>query len=88
MLVLTRKTNESIMIGDEIKITVVEIRGDQVKLGITAPKRISVHREEIFLAIQKENIKAAASQIGLGELEQIWQNKNQDKPEEKKDNRK
>jgi carbon storage regulator len=88
MLVLTRKTNESIMIGDEIKITVVEIRGDQVKLGITAPKRISVHREEIFLAIQKENIKAAASQIGLGELEQIWQNKNQDKPEEKKDNEK
>ncbi len=66
----------------------VEIRGDQVKLGITAPKRISVHREEIFLAIQKENIKAAASQIGLGELEQIWQNKNQDKPEEKKDNEK
>ena len=88
MLVLTRKTNESIMIGDEIKITVVEIRGDQVKLGITAPKRISVHREEIFLAIQKENIKAAASQIGLGELEQIWQNKNQDKPEEKKENEK
>ena len=49
MLVLTRKTNESITIGDEIKVTVVEVRGDQVKLGITAPKRISVHREEIFL---------------------------------------
>ena len=84
MLVLTRKTNESIMIGDEIKVTVVEVRGDQVKLGITAPKQISVHREEIFLAIQKENIKAAASQIGLGELEQIWKNKQQ----EKKDNEK
>mgnify|MGYP001086269756 CR=1 FL=1 len=84
MLVLTRKTNESIMIGDEIKVTVVEVRGDQVKLGITAPKQISVHREEIFLVIQKENIKAAASQIGLGELEQIWKNKQQ----EKKDNEK
>ena len=61
MLVLTRKTNESIMIGDEIKVTVVEVRGDQVKLGITAPKQISVHREEIYLAIRKENIQAAAS---------------------------
>ncbi|NLY89964.1 MAG: carbon storage regulator CsrA [Firmicutes bacterium] len=81
MLVLTRKTNESIMIGDEIKVTVVEVRGDQVKLGITAPKRISVHREEIFRAIQKENIQAAASQIGLGELERIWKNKKQEKNE-------
>lgn len=81
MLVLTRKTNESIMIGDEVKITVVEVRGDQVKLGITAPKRISVHREEIFLEIRKENIKAAASQIGLGELGQIWKSKR--KTEEK-----
>ncbi|NLW09742.1 MAG: carbon storage regulator CsrA [Firmicutes bacterium] len=78
MLVLTRKTNESIMIGDEIKVTVVEVRGDQVKLGITAPKRISVHREEVYLAIQKENIKAAASRIGLGELEQIWKSKKQE----------
>ena len=75
MLVLTRKTNESIMIGDEIKVTVVEVRGDQVKLGITAPKQISVHREEIYLAIRKENIQAAASQIGLGELEQIWKSR-------------
>ena len=78
MLVLTRKTNESIMIGDEIKVTVVEVRGDQVKLGITAPKRISVHREEVYLAIQKENIKAAASRIGLGELEQIRKSKKQE----------
>ena len=79
MLVLTRKTNESIMIGDEIKVTVVEVRGDQVKLGITAPKQISVHREEIYLAIRKENIQAAASQIGLGELEQIWKSRQQEK---------
>lgn len=84
MLVLTRKTNESIIIGDEIKVTVVEVRGDQVKLGITAPKRISVHREEIYLAIQKENIKAAASQIGLGELEQIWKSKRQEKENNEK----
>ena len=84
MLVLTRKTNESIMIGDEIKVTVVEVRGDQVKLGITAPKQISVHREEIFLVIQKENIKAAASQIGLGELEQIWKSRQQEKKNNEK----
>ena len=45
MLVLTRKLNESIIIGDEIKVTVVEVKGEQVKLGISAPKRISVHRK-------------------------------------------
>jgi carbon storage regulator len=84
MLVLTRKTNESIMIGDEIKVTVVEVRGDQVKLGITAPKQISVHREEIYLAIRKENIQAAASQIGLGELEQIWKSRQQEKKNNEK----
>jgi len=75
MLVLTRKVNESIMIGDDVKITVVEVRGDQVKLGITAPKQIAVHREEIFLEIQKENIKAAESKIHLNELDKIWKDR-------------
>ncbi|MGE5557369.1 MAG: carbon storage regulator CsrA [Bacillota bacterium] len=59
MLVLTRKLNESIIIGDDIKITVVEVKGDQVKVGITAPREISVHREEIYLEIQRENRGAA-----------------------------
>jgi carbon storage regulator len=54
MLVLTRKLNESIMIGHEVKITVVDVRGDQVKLGISAPRQIAVHREEVYLEIQRE----------------------------------
>lgn len=59
MLVLTRKLDESIMIGDDIKITVVGVRGDQVKLGIEAPRHIPVHREEIYREIQEENRRAA-----------------------------
>lgn len=75
MLVLTRKLNESIIIGDEIKITVVEVKGEQVKLGISAPKRISVHREEVYLEIKKENKAAADTKIGIKELNDIWATK-------------
>jgi len=75
MLVLTRKLNESIIIGDEIKITVVEVKGEQVKLGISAPKRISVHREEVYLEIKKENKQAAETRIGINELNEIWTEK-------------
>lgn len=59
MLVLTRKRDESIIIGDEIRVTVVDVRGDQVKLGIDAPRSIPVHREEIYKEIQEENRRAA-----------------------------
>ncbi len=59
MLALTRKKGSSIMIGNDIEITVLGIQGEQVKLGIVAPKNISVHRKEIFLQIQKENAEAA-----------------------------
>jgi carbon storage regulator len=59
VLVLTRRTNQSIKIGDDIEITVIEVRGDQVRLGITAPRDIAVHRKEIYLQIQQENVKAA-----------------------------
>ncbi|NLK07681.1 MAG: carbon storage regulator CsrA [Firmicutes bacterium] len=59
MLVLTRKIDESIIIGDDIKIVVVDIRGDQVKVGIDAPREIPVHREEIYAEIQAENLRAA-----------------------------
>lgn len=62
MLVLTRKRDESIMIGDDIKIIVVDVRGDQVKLGIDAPRHIPVHREEIYKEIQEENRRAALTQ--------------------------
>jgi carbon storage regulator len=59
MLVLSRQRDETIMIGDDIEITVVDIRGDKVRLGVNAPKEISVHRKEVYEAIKKEN-KAAA----------------------------
>jgi len=59
MLVLSRQRDESIMIGDEIEITVVDIRGDKVRLGINAPKSVSVHRKEVYQAIQKENEEAS-----------------------------
>jgi carbon storage regulator len=66
MLVLSRQRDETIMIGDEIEITVVDIRGDKVRLGITAPTKIAVHRKEVYDAIKSENQRA--SQIGAGEL--------------------
>jgi carbon storage regulator len=62
MLVLTRKLGENIRIGDSVKITVLEVRSGQVKLGIEAPPEVKVHREEIYARIQEENRKAAAAQ--------------------------
>lgn len=59
MLILTRKLGESITIGDDIKITVLGIQGQQVRLGIVAPQKVAVHREEIYLKIQQENKKAS-----------------------------
>ena len=61
MLVLTRKPGETITIGDDIKIYVQEIRGNQVKIGIKAPPDVAVHREEIYIRIQEENIEAATA---------------------------
>ena len=63
MLVLSRKVNESIIIGDNIEVMVVEVKGDQVKLGINAPKDVSLYRGEIFRAIQEENREAALSHL-------------------------
>jgi carbon storage regulator len=59
MLVLSRQRDESIIVGDNVQITIVDIRGDKVRLGIQAPAHISVHRKEVFDAIQRENRKAA-----------------------------
>ncbi|MFN3531104.1 MAG: carbon storage regulator CsrA [Candidatus Brocadia sp.] len=73
MLILTRKLGESITIGDEIKVTVVDCQGKQVKLGIIAPKHVKVHREEIFEKIQEENKKAATvSKHAIVEIAQKW----------------
>ncbi|MDQ1501014.1 MAG: carbon storage regulator [Actinomycetota bacterium] len=67
MLVLTRRANQSIMIGADIVVTVLEVRGDQVRIGIDAPRSISVHREEVFRELEAAN-RAAASP-GTGALE-------------------
>lgn len=59
MLVLSRQRDEAIMIGDDVQITIVDIRGDKVRLGITAPTRIAVHRKEVYDAITRENENAS-----------------------------
>ena len=59
MLVLSRQRDETIMIGDEIELTVVDIRGDKVRLGIKAPPRVAVHRKEVYDAIKRENERAS-----------------------------
>ncbi|OPX45668.1 hypothetical protein CLHUN_06050 [Ruminiclostridium hungatei] len=61
MLVLSRKKGQSIMLGDNIELTIIEIQGDQVRIGINAPKAVQVYRKELFLEIQEENKKAAGS---------------------------
>jgi carbon storage regulator len=64
MLLLTRKLGENIRIGDDVKITIVEVKGNHVKLGIDAPPSVKVHREEIYERIQQENRRAQALQAG------------------------
>lgn len=77
MLILTRKVGEAISIGDDIQISIVEIKGAQVKLGIQAPKNIEVHREEIYQKIQDENKRAAlVSKDALGAVEDLVLKKN------------
>jgi carbon storage regulator len=76
MLVLSRQRDETIMIGDEVEITVVDIRGDKVRLGINAPRTIQVHRKEVYEAIQRENAAAANAPIDdLGSLNQQYRRK-------------
>ena len=71
MLILSRKVNERIMIGDSIKLAVVDIRGDQVKIGIEAPRDVKVYRQEVYEAIQEENLAALQSNIDLPPLESL-----------------
>lgn len=65
MLVLSRKISESIMIGNHIELKVLAVEGDQVKLGIIAPKSVKVHRSEVFKAIQEQNREALATPTNL-----------------------
>ena len=71
MLVLSRQRDETIMIGDEIEISIVDIRGDKVRLGINAPTRIAVHRKEVYDAIKRENTQAA--RLGATDLDSLAQ---------------
>jgi len=76
MLVLTRKVNESILVGDSIEIMVVEIKGEQVKLGIKAPAATRIYRQEVFEEIERENKRAAqAPLVGVDQLAEILQHK-------------
>lgn len=80
MLILSRKTNEKIVIGDSITISIIEVRGDQVKIGVDAPRSVKVFRQEVFEAIQNEN-KAAVVAVpesldGLSGLGDLIKNKN------------
>ncbi|HEX8916703.1 MAG TPA: carbon storage regulator CsrA [Humisphaera sp.] len=67
MLVLSRQRDETIKIGDDVEVTVVDIRGDKVRLGVTAPRAVSVHRKEVYEAIRREN-RAAAAVAGSGDV--------------------
>jgi len=69
MLVLSRQRDETIMIGDDVQITVVDIRGDKVRLGITAPPHIAVHRKEVYDAIRRE--KQASGQLREGQAPHV-----------------
>jgi carbon storage regulator len=72
MLVLTRKIGEAIQIGDDIEITILSVKGDQIKLGINAPKNIEIHRKEIYVSIQEENEQASK---GINNLFDIFAKK-------------
>ena len=76
MLVLSRQRDETIMIGDDVEVTIVDIRGDKVRLGITAPRSIQVHRKEVYDAIKRENQQAAG--LSPGEVSDVVNEKNQE----------
>jgi carbon storage regulator len=70
MLVLSRKKNESVMIGDSIELKVISIEGDQVRIGIEAPREIQVYRKEVYMAIKEENMLASKTKIDWSSMKQ------------------
>ena len=82
MLILSRKTHESIMIGDQIEVSVVDIKGDQVKLGIDAPRTVKVFRQEVYRAIQLENRAAAKTGTDLPQIETLLKPRGSEDPGE------
>jgi carbon storage regulator len=71
MLILSRKVGEKIRIGDNIEISLLEVKGRQARIGIRAPQGLPIHREEVFQRIQEENIRAAQSRPDMDELEKL-----------------
>jgi carbon storage regulator len=71
MLVLTRKENESIMIGDAIEVKVLDLKENQVKLGIVAPREVAVHRREVYEAIHAENAEAASTPTNAADISNL-----------------
>ena len=75
MLALSRKKGEAIVINNDIEITILEVKGEQVKIGVEAPKEVKVFRQEVFNAIQNENRAAAVSPDTICSLSNLFQNK-------------
>ncbi len=73
MLALTRKPKESIIIGNEVEVTILEIKGDQVKIGINAPKTIPVYRKEIYVQIQQSNKESVESKADIEAIKKMFQ---------------
>lgn len=71
MLALSRKMNESIMLGNDIEVTILEIKGDQVKIGVSAPRSVPIYRKELYLQIQQSNKEAAGEEVSAQTLEQL-----------------
>mgnify|MGYP001304073422 CR=1 FL=1 len=82
MLVLSRQKDDSIMIGDNVEVIIVDVRGDKVRLGITAPKDVSVHRREVYDAIQREKAEQAKAEKEANELVQKEKSEKAEKPDE------
>jgi len=84
MLVLSRKVNQSIIIGDNIEVMVVDIKPDQIKLGIVAPDNVKIYRKEIYLEIQKANIEAMNKKVSPSILKSILKKTKQSNKDKKK----
>lgn len=74
MLALSRKKDEAIIINDDVEVTVIEIKGDQVKLGITAPKSVPIYRKEVYVQIKDANKEATQQAIDVKALNQLFKN--------------